>query len=285
MNSIGFLRKIVPNRCKDAFVASAVFLTPVKARTELSNIYHCCVYKTGSQWIRRLFSDPRLYRWSGLKPINGARLGGDPENRIPLAARQKPGGFPVDTAVTGLFMSYENFRIMPKPEKYAAFFVVRDPRELVVSWYLSTRFTHPENPGVKELRRKMEGMDDKEGIKFSIDYWRDNGLFTIMADWHRAAKKEKRIRTFFFEHLTGSDGYSCFQKILSHCRISIPDGRFRPVFEAHSAKRLSSGSKTGKYSFASQGLKWRQYFDEDIADHFRTTVPDLIEELGYEWST
>src|SRR5438094_804666 len=31
------------------------------------NLYHCCVPKTGSQWIGKILSDPIFYRYSGLE--------------------------------------------------------------------------------------------------------------------------------------------------------------------------------------------------------------------------
>jgi len=104
MNIIGMLRRVIPSQYKDTFVSLATRLTPVKARAGYTNIYHCCVYRTGSQWIRRIFSDPRVYCWSGLKPINGASLGGNAMNRIPVIDRAKPEGFPPKTAVIGMYL-------------------------------------------------------------------------------------------------------------------------------------------------------------------------------------
>ena len=41
---------------------------PVAARSEFANIFHCTVRKTGSQWIKALFSDPAVNPHSGLLP-------------------------------------------------------------------------------------------------------------------------------------------------------------------------------------------------------------------------
>ncbi|HDL08659.1 MAG TPA: hypothetical protein ENG35_07990 [Desulfobacteraceae bacterium] len=285
MNIIGMLRRVIPSQYKDTFVSLATRLTPVKARAGYTNIYHCCVYRTGSQWIRRIFSDPRVYCWSGLKPINGASLGGNAMNRIPVIDRAKPEGFPPKTAVTGMFISYNNFQKMKKPENYSAFFVIRDPRELVVSWYLSTRYTHVKNPGVESLRKHMAGMTDKEGVMFSIEHWRSTYLFNLLLEWKQAENIDKRIKIFSFEDLTGDNSFFVLKKVFSHCRIAIPDNKLESVYESHLPQNIVSDKKFNKYSFAlrKNNLKWPDYFDNEVKDHFINNAPTLVEDLGYHW--
>ena len=36
-------------------------------RTTVDNVYHCTVHKSGSQWIRNIMQDWRVYRYSGLR--------------------------------------------------------------------------------------------------------------------------------------------------------------------------------------------------------------------------
>jgi hypothetical protein len=285
MNEIKLLRNVVPNKYRDTIVSFATYLTPVKAKCEFTNIYHCCVYKTGSQWIRRIFSDPRVYRWTGLKPINGARLCCDFNLKIPVRGRRKSEGFSPNTAVTGMYISYDNFVQTQKPDNYAAFFIIRDPRELVVSWYFSTRYTHPENPGVLKLRGQMAGMSDKTGIIFSIDHWKTTGLFDVLLQWYRAGQKDDRVKLFSFEDLTGDNGYAHFKGIFVHCGISIPDNTFQKVYASHSAKNIVSKKNTDKYASALKKgkMKWPGYFDREVTDFFLNVEPLLVDELGYSW--
>lgn len=285
MNSIGYLRALIPNRYKDIFISVVTKATPVRAKCDFTNIYHCCVYRTGSQWIRRIFSDPRVYCWSGLRPINGARLPAGFEQHIPLCKKKKPEGFPPQTAVTGLYISYENFLEMYKADNYAAFFVVRDPRELVVSWYFSTRYTHPENFGVVELRSKMKNLSTKEGLLFSINYLQETGCFDALKQWYSAGQREEKIKVFYFEDLVGKNGFSFLKEIFSHCKIMIPENRLRSVYVSHAATKVASKKNSDKYAmaFKRNRIKWPEYFDNEIKDYFCAVQPGLLEELGYRW--
>lgn len=260
-------------------------MTPVLGESHLTNIYHCCVYKTGSQWIRRIFSDPRLYMWSGLKPLNGASLGGGERNRIPVSERIKPEGFPAKTAVLGMFISYENFKEIKKPDNHITFFIMRDPRELVISWYFSTRYTHVKNPSIMSLREKMEGMTDKEGIMFSIDYWKHTNHFNMLSEWNRAEQNYKKLKIFSFEDLTGANAYFHFKQIISYCGIKMPEKILKQVYESHSIQKISSAKNENKYSYSlkNSNMKWPKYFDDNVQDYFLNAAPGLVEKLGYEW--
>jgi len=285
MNAIKFLRHVIPNQFKDSVVTITTCLTPVKRTTSYTNIYHCCVYKTGSQWIRRIFSDPRVYRWCGLKPINGAMLNNVSGKIVQLSERRKPEGFSSNRFVAGLFMSYDNFMEMKQYGNYVAFFIKRDPRELVVSWYFSTRYTHVKRAGVNSLRAQMKGMTDEEGIIFSIDYWSRNQLFDILLQWQKAEENNESIKVFSFEKLTGNDGFYYLGKIFSYCKIEIPQKKLLSVYEAHSAKNIASKKSDDKYAFASKNnnLKWPKYFTKDVEKYFLKAAPTLVEDLGYKW--
>jgi len=65
-------RNFIPRRMKILFAENRSRLVRVKHHTSAQNIYHCCVHKTGSQWIRRIFSDLRTYQYSGLRSYNYA---------------------------------------------------------------------------------------------------------------------------------------------------------------------------------------------------------------------
>ena len=52
------LRNLVPPRVKAMFAENRVRLARVSRHTELRNVYHCCLHKTGSQWIRKILADP-----------------------------------------------------------------------------------------------------------------------------------------------------------------------------------------------------------------------------------
>ena len=139
------LRNLVPPRAKAAFAENRVLLRHVARRSDVRNIYHCCVHKTGSQWIRKVFADPEIYRVTGLRTYAyGPRLDdGDRNRSYPEVSFDRP--FPVRRIVSPLYIPYESFVELPKPEPWRAFFVLRDPRDIVVSWYFSSKSSHPTN--------------------------------------------------------------------------------------------------------------------------------------------
>src|SRR5437773_8915442 len=95
-------------------------------RSEPVNLYHCCVPKTGSQWIGKILSDPIFYRYSGLEGYHyQTSLPGGHDSRK-ISDRSFAAPFPKGTIVTPLYISFDNFTSLPKPERYKAFFVTRE---------------------------------------------------------------------------------------------------------------------------------------------------------------
>src|SRR5262245_2774715 len=114
----------------------------VRYRSINQNVYHCTVQKCASQWIRRLLSDPSVVAYSGLQTYQYQQfLPGKFDPRT-LTQRRFKLAFPEAVIATPLYLDYEGFASIPKPPRYKAFFIVRDPRDIVVSWYFSTKLSH-----------------------------------------------------------------------------------------------------------------------------------------------
>ena len=61
--------RVVARRAQlEAHNARLRLLTRVVTHSEYQNIYHCAMRKTASQWVKAVFSDPIVYRHSGLLP-------------------------------------------------------------------------------------------------------------------------------------------------------------------------------------------------------------------------
>jgi hypothetical protein len=106
----------------------------VKQRSPFDNIYHCCTQKTASQWFRGIFADPVFADYTGLESVPFIDLG--------LRGTSIKTAFPVGSVVTHLYIDYPTYQAIPKPERFRVFFVMRDPRDAVVSWYFSARYSH-----------------------------------------------------------------------------------------------------------------------------------------------
>jgi hypothetical protein len=252
-------------------------LLPVRHRSGLDQLYHACVWKTASQWVRIVLSDPRLYRYSGLSP----HLADDHLRPDPAATR-----FPSRGIVTALMRDYAFFAAVPKPERWRAFFVKRDPRDLLVSFYFSNRYSHRPNPGILQVRAELSGLSDAQGLLKTLE--RFAPLASILTSWQDAAAADANIVLVRYEDLTGDDQLRHWQALLDGADIALPSPLLRRVLATYSFARMSGGRRRGEadpHDKYRQGLAgdWRNHFDAALTAAFRRQYPDLVERLGYGW--
>ncbi|MFP4027267.1 MAG: sulfotransferase domain-containing protein [Candidatus Brocadiia bacterium] len=286
MNYIGWLRKFLPGKLKYKLVQITASLSRVEKRSSIRNIYHCCIYKTGSQWIRRMLCDPRTYRYTGLYPFSYQKehfSGVDPR---PIKDRVFSNPFPERTIVSPLYIGYDIFEKIPKPDVYRAFFVMRDPRDLVVSSYFSLRYSHPPNPNVRERRKELRNLSRSEGLLYVIDLWESLGRFDALRSWAGQDQDDTRIRIFRFEDLTGSRGDHFVKELFAHCDICMPDRLMHSVIHDHSlvsvtGRRKGQEEETAKYRRGISG-DWREKFNDKVSVYFQRKAGDLPGILGYE---
>jgi hypothetical protein len=249
----------------------------VKQPVPYDNAYHCCTQRTGSQMLRKVFADPLFHRYSGLRPWVFTQ---DPE-RVQDARIDTP--LPPRTIGTNLYIDYPTFVRIPKPDAYKAFFVLRDPRDIVTSWYFSARYSHKPTGLIPRFREDLTHLDLGAGLKYSIDTLWERGLFKAQLSWADAAAASVRI--FRYEHL--ADNQPAFlRSIFEFLGVAIPDEEFRALcsshsFEANSGGRCIGQSDPGSHYRVGTAGDWGNYFDHAVIDHFRQTTTDLLERLGY----
>ncbi len=252
-----------------------------------TNIYHCCVYKTGSQWLRQVL-DHRLvrkssgmdcYRYEDYLPNNV-----DPRK---ITERFFDEPFPENKILTPLFISFPCFQSIPKPANYKAFFVVRDPRDIIVSWYFSALYSHKETQNISRIRNMLESMTLEEGLLHGVrSLNRAGGPFEALKSWSQAFELDNQVALFKFEDLTGSEQRQAITKLLNHCDIEMSDRKINTVLRDLSFKRLS-GRKQGAEDAKSHYRKgisgdWVNYFTPQVEAKFMSTTGSLLEQLGYE---
>ena len=224
-----FFAKKLPKPFVKAVKRSPLWLRHSSAYT---NVYHCCVHKTASQWLQGLLGDRSVYRFSGLElcPNGSVNRGG----YYPILESSPP--FPEKTIAGSLHISFPNFEAIQKREPYKAFFVMRDPRDLVISYYFSMKVSHsnPQDPKKNEIfearRAKLSEIDLGQGLHYVIDELNTYGLFQALASWISAPHQNPSVKLFRFEDLTGPDAFSYFQDLFQYCDINLPEQGNRTSF-------------------------------------------------------
>jgi len=243
----------------------------VVSRSSYANVYHCTVRKTASQWIKALLSDPIIYRYSGLLPY-------DPR---PYQWRF-PQPIPPGRIALSLFISRKRFDALAGPQPYRAFFVLRDPRDIVVSSYFSTRNSHTPMGDVLVVRKVLQDKPVKEGMLYVVGHLAEKGTFRQLREWAIAAPTEA-VRLFRYEDLTGEHQHDEVDAVLRHCGIDLPPAELAALLSRYSFSRMRSdppGAESSHYRKGRPG-DWRNHFDDDIQEAFTAAAGDLVEVLGY----
>lgn len=250
-----------------------------------ANVYHCCVHKTGSQWIGKILSDPFVQRHAGLKPYHyQSKLYGGRDPR-PLQSRVFVEPFPTATIITPLYISFENFESIPKPELYKAFFVQRDPRDILISWYFSVRYSHTPSENIARQRQVLSAMSFRDGILYAMDHLNHSGHFHALASWVDAPKRNPKIMLVRFEDLIGSASLHIFEVLFKHCDICLPRNMVEQLlteysFEALAGRKAGEENKEAHYRKGISG-DWKNYLDNVLVKRFQELTDDLASRLGY----
>lgn len=256
-------------------------IMPTKHRCKNDNIFHACVWKTASQWVRLVLSDPRVYRYSGLTPApSNPYLKPNHKNADPALTT-----FPNRSIILTLYQSYDFMQQVRKPENNFTFFVKRDPRDLVVSFYFSNRFSHRENQGVVADRQELQNLSEQEGLLHTLDQFRK--FVPILTSWEEAAKTDNRIRVVRYEDLTGENRVDCWHQLLNAADVRIPRDVMAEIVDTYAFEKITGGREKGVEASTEKYRKgiagdWKNYFDNTIMSAFRDKYGVLPEKLGYE---
>ena len=245
----------------------------IQHTSQYSAIYHCCVQKTGSRWIKNLLSDRRTYKYSGLRHVELPR-GAVTEQLAPPRAIVGP-----------LYVPFDQFLAVPKPNPHRSFFVMRDPRDIVVSWYFSILYSHDPKPGILRHRLELERRSKSEGIIYAIEE-QQRTSFAAIRSWREAATVNASAPPLVrFEDLIGPQQFEHMGSLFDACDIRMPDGKLRELLDHYSFERMSNRSpgEEDVHSKYRKGVAgdWRNHFDADVAAAFEDRVGNLPALLGY----
>lgn len=253
--------------------------------TALDNIFHCCVQKTGSQWIRTILSDKRVVEATGLSPYYYYRqLAGGVDERI-LTKRVFETPLPRGTIVTPLYLCYHSYNTLPKPPRYRTLYIYRDPRDLLVSWYYSTRDTHPLMGGVAVHRQKLHELSMEDGLIYGIKFMYAYGFYDALQSWHDFSEQDEWVLALRFEDLVRRENQSTlFRRVFTHCKIDLNEKTLRQILDQYDFEKMRQRSmKDGKSHYRrGQPGEWRDVFTPPVMEYFLSVAGGLPETLGYD---
>lgn len=259
---------------------------PVFYQSQNQNIYHCTVQKSASQWLRAILSDPRVYRACGLSPYRYQdHLPGQHDPRK-LTQRRFEKAFPATTIATTIYIDYDGFASIPKPPCYKAFFVMRDPRDVLISWYFSSKFSHPLMGDLGRVRRDLQRLSEQDGLLYCIEHLDDFGLFAAQRSWADAAGKDVNVLLVRYEDLIAEQSLATFEQLLRHCDIRAPGAELEAILRTYRFEELS-GRQAGdedRFAHYRKGVAgdWRNHFNRTIEARFEKAAGDLISLWNYE---
>ena len=239
----------------------------------IKNVYHACIQKTGSQWIKCIFNDKDIKSITGLETY--------PQFRYEWGEFVKK--FPKNTFVPGLYVPYQLYKEIKKPNIYKTFYVIRDPRDVLISWYYSIKYTHSPTGSVPRHRSELKRLDEPKGIEYSIHHLQLK--FSFMRTWWENSGDEN-VLIVRFEELT-QDPVKEFKKIFDHCGINISSRKLSTVLNKYTKEKMRKRdlrNRQGERSHYRRNKKdWREMFEDRHIDLFQNVNGDLVDRLGYKW--
>jgi len=290
------LRSVLPNNIirllkkgESKAVTTLRTLNTVRHKSHYDNIYHIALQKTGTQWMEDILSDPILsdpvvYIYSGMT-VEEFDVPRRKSQAHPLRSLQNH--YPINTIITGFPKTYENYlNDFPKANRDDALFhVIRDPREMVVSWYLSTKDNHLVDYGsmMSVNRCKLRKMDKKEGLRYVIELFDWKGKFQVMRSWMNLEDNEN-VKVVKFEDLT-ENSLDTFSELFDFLDVNIPGYELESLLESYGFETLTGRKKgnetTSSHVRTGKSGSWKYHFDSDLVSLFEEKASDIVDGYGY----
>lgn len=260
----------------------------IQYSSPITNIYHCSPSRAGSQWLKEILKDFRIFQYSGLAPFPVGLVKGLVKNQLSVHRfAYEATVIPRNTIVTGtLTIDFEQFQTLPKPEHYRAFFILRDPRDLVVSTYFANKQSHRVEGHILETRKVLNDLSLTNGLRYQLELESLLNVFRAMRSWVEKSHVDPAVMLVRFEDLTGERQFETFQALFQHCDIQIPAQVLEQLLAKNSFKQLSGGREQGQEDNNSHYRKgihgdWQNYFNDEIHQRFTELTGDLVHLLGY----
>ncbi|MEM7312189.1 MAG: sulfotransferase domain-containing protein [Planctomycetota bacterium] len=196
---------------------------------------------------------------------------------------------PWKNAIVGpLYMGHWEYEEIPKNGPGRAFFICRDPRDIVSSYYFSTRYAHRAHKRILPRRAELNGLEQQAGMLKCVEYLKQDRLFERIGSWFDAAESSDDVKVIRYESITGPEQFQVFRDLFDFCQIALPDDKLEEVLDKYSFKKMAKRKETEKTTNVKSHYRsgksgdWQNHFDEEIRTAFVDATGDLLEKLGYE---
>jgi hypothetical protein len=231
-------------------------------------------HKSGSQWVRDVLTDPELLEPAGLsRTVTGI-------NHFLQPWIQQP-----DHTFTGPIYgaSPDQWEAASTPEDRAVI-VLRDPRDIVVSWADSITYSHVDSPIVELLRDGLTRLDRPNRIRFGIAQFRFSAYG--YRRWATRPPHANEYRTTY--EALAAPGSEEFHRIVRFLGWPVSSEQVSRVAERHSffARSGRRPGETDIHSHHRRGVAgdWKNHFDFELGEIFERVLPGLVAAAGYEAS-
>jgi len=168
-----------------------------------------------------------------------------------------------------------------------ALVVVRDPRDIIVSWVYSAAYSHFSNRNIRTIRPVLLDLDQRGRLRIALHAF--CSWAPIYHSWAQLVRVGETQSEYFttYERLI-ERSYEEFRNILAFFQLDVPSERLHDVLKRHSFE-ARSGRPQGQSNVLSHYRRgvagdWRNYFDREFGELFEGALPGLLTDFEYEQS-
>ena len=248
---------------------------PDNEKNGLGRIVFLTFPKCGSQWIRDVLTARSVLASSG-----GYKVG--------IKSHNQPGHLGLPDLDPGTISGPIYSTPPPVWERFAqpadkAIVVLRDPRDVIVSWMFSAAYSHEPVYPITAYRPALRKLSPQARLVLAVDVF-SRGYGVNMRRWV-GQEASGSLYIDRYENIL-ADQAAAFGKMFEFLGWQVPETTVQEVVESLSFEKMA-GRKRGEdnpYSHYRKGSPgdWRNHFDQLSARFFDELNPDLLLGLGYE---
>lgn len=246
--------------------------------SKTTTLFHASIQKTGSSWITDVLTDKRLLKKTHLNYF--------PQGRYEWGDFIKK--FPKSSYIPGLFIPYQLFQEIKKPNKYKVIYIVRDPRAILLSWYWSAKETHSLMGRVDTDRKVLLSKNFDDGLIYSIDQL--SLKFEYMKSWLVNASSDKSVLILKFEDIIKDPSFY-FKNIFDHLGVDIAKEELEIILSDYTLDKLRKrdleergqrGNQDNSGHYSQKGKNWKNDLSPEVLTHLYKNTESLWDYLDYE---